>query len=259
MKISIVTIVFNDAGHIEQTVRNVLGQTAFADVEYIVVDGASTDGTSKIIGRYRDKIDTYLCEPDTGIYNAMNKGLKMATGDYVMFLNSGDCLSGSDVIERLVAAIRGCEYSLPDVVYGCYRETNGEAGLASAIIPCRDSSKIWYGPVASHQSTVYRLAHLRQHGIAYDETYRIAADYKLTAQAIRSAQIVLKTDICISDFDTSGVSSTNQDLGLKEANRVRREVFGWGGLKLVALTSVLLGARFAKRHCGPIYRMLRHR
>ena len=177
MKISVVTIVYNDIAHIEKTLKSVISQTAFNEIEYIVVDGASTDGTSDIIDRYIDKIAVYIRENDTGIYNAMNKGLAVATGDYVQFINSGDSYSSSDVIEQIISKIGN---DIPDVVYGHYRETKGE-NFVGLIIPSRNANKIWYGPVASHQSTLYRISHLRHHCLTYDETYRIAADYKITA------------------------------------------------------------------------------
>lgn len=221
MKISIITIVYNDINHISDTIESVIGQTAFSKIEYVIVDGASTDGTSSVIERYCDKIDRYICEPDKGIYNAMNKGIRVATGDYIMFINSGDRLTDNNVVSNIISAIG---LKRPDVLYGSYREVSSD-GFASKVIPCRNPDKIWYGPVASHQSMIYRVEHLRMHNIEYDESYRIAADYKLTAEAINMAESVLKTDICISDFDISGVSSTNQNKGLKEANRVRREAY----------------------------------
>ena len=260
MRITVVTIVYNDVRSIERTLLSVLGQTANKDIEYIVVDGASTDGTSEIIKRYTDRISKYICEPDTGIYNAMNKGLSSATGDYVQFINSGDAYSSPTVVEEIIASIdnKSPEVAEPfDIVYGNYREIKGIHNVGT-VIPCRNADKIWYGPIASHQSMLYRVSHLRDYGICYDETYRIAADYKLTAQAVVSARCVLKTDICISDFDISGVSSTNQNQGLAEANRVRKEVFRWGKIRIAALSAVLLFARYTKRYCNPIYQALRH-
>lgn len=254
MKISVITIVYNDVAHIESTLLNVIGQTAFANIEYIVVDGASTDGTSEIISQYADKISLYIREKDSGIYEAMNKGLDNSTGEYVIFVNCGDRLSDMNVIENIIRKIKD---NAPDVIYGNYREiSDGESN--SKVIPCRNSDKIWYGPVAAHQSTLYRLEHLRNNGLRYDETYKIAADYKLTAQAIKTAQNILKTDICISDFDISGVSSKNQDLGLKEANKVRREVFKWCKFRIAILTVVLLSSRYFKRFAFPLYSIIRN-
>ena len=254
MKISVVTIVYNDVVNIEHTLKNVIGQTAIDKIEYIVVDGASDDGTSEIIRRFQPRLARYICEPDTGIYNAMNKGIDAATGEYLIFINSGDKFSAKDTIEKVIGCIGN---EVPDVVYGHYREVSDNKH-DSRVIPCRNSDKIWYGPVAAHQSTLYRLEHLRNNGLRYDETYKIAADYKLTAQAIKTAQNILKTDICISDFDISGVSSKNQDLGLKEANKVRREVFKWCKFRIAILTGVLLSSRYFKRFAFPLYSIIRN-
>ena len=88
-KVTVVTVVFNDAAHIESTMLSVIGQT-YKNIEYIVIDGKSNDGTTDLIKRYSDKITKWISEPDKGIYDAMNKGLALATGDYVIFMNSGD-------------------------------------------------------------------------------------------------------------------------------------------------------------------------
>lgn len=253
MKISVITIVYNDVEHIESTMLSVVNQTAFSSIEYIVVDGASTDGTSDVIKLYADKVDKYVCEHDTGIYNAMNKGLRMATGDYVVFINSGDLFSDNRVIENIIEI---AAETRPDLVYGNYREILN--GNASKIIPCRSKDKIWYGPVASHQSTFYSLSNLRRNNLQYDESYRIAADYKLTAQVITAAKSVKKADLCISDFDVSGISSMNQNQGLKEANRVRREVLGWGAIRIAIVTTILLSARYLKRFMYPLYYIIRY-
>lgn len=254
MKISVVTVVYNDKKGIEQTIRSVISQTVCDKLEYIIIDGESTDGTSKIINGFKDRVDKYIREPDTGIYNAMNKGLKFSSGDYIIFLNSGDKFSTNHVIEDIISNIGDLR---PEVVYGSYREVD-DKGNAKRVIPCRSKGKIWYGPVASHQSTFYKLEYLRQHNLIYDESYKIAADYKLTTQAIISAENVLKTDICVNDFDVNGISSINQNLGLKEANRVRKEVLGWGTIRIIALSMVLLVARYTKKFLFPVYKILRY-
>lgn len=251
-----VTVVFNDRENILKTIQNVDSQTARANIEYIVVDGASTDGTSEIIRANGQKIDRYICEPDSGIYNAMNKGLALASGQYIIFINSGDCFSSADTVELIISALAQTQ-QLPAVVYGNYRERNAK-GCYSSPIPARRPQRIWYGPVASHQSTFYNVGFLRENNLSYDESYRIAADYRLTLQCLRLSNCsALKTDICISDFDTSGVSNQNQDLGLDEANRARREVLGWGKMRAGTMKMLLLSARYSKRFAGPLYRKLR--
>ncbi|MBQ5456460.1 MAG: glycosyltransferase, partial [Prevotella sp.] len=117
MKLSIITINRNNATGLEKTMRSVAAQTV-KEFEYIVIDGASTDGSVEAIKRVEAQLAhlKWVSEPDTGIYNAMNKGLRMASGDYIQILNSGDCLAADDVTERMLAALEkaGC----PTILYG---------------------------------------------------------------------------------------------------------------------------------------------
>jgi len=101
MKISIITIAYNSASTIEDTIKSVVSQT-YTNIEYIIVDGNSTDGTVAIIDKYSDNISTFISEPDKGIYDAMNKGVRLATGDFIGILNSDDFYINESVIERVV-------------------------------------------------------------------------------------------------------------------------------------------------------------
>lgn len=255
MKISVITVVYNDKEHIVHTIDSVASQTARDCMEYIVVDGASTDGTSNLIRQHQSQIDVYICEKDSGIYNAMNKGMQHATGDFAIFMNSGDSFCSPDVVERVLNAI-GQAPQIPNLIYGDYRTMNG--ANFSRPIPARRYDKIWYGMVASHQSTFFNLNFLRSQGLQYDESYKIAADYKLALQVIRlSNGNVLQVPICVSNFDVTGVSTLNQNFGLSEANRARREVLGWGWPKEMALTCLQLITRVVRLHGGVIYKILR--
>ena len=98
MKISVVTVCYNSVDSIEETMLSVLNQT-YSDVEYIIIDGGSTDGTVDIIKKYADRLVYWVSEPDKGIYDAMNKGIAAATGDYINFMNSGDRFASTNVIE----------------------------------------------------------------------------------------------------------------------------------------------------------------
>lgn len=100
MKLSIITVNFNDAGGLERTIKSVISQT-FCDYEFIIIDGGSTDGSVEIIKVYSDRIDYWVSEMDRGIYHAMNKGVDQAHGDYCLFLNSGDSFYNDEVLEKL--------------------------------------------------------------------------------------------------------------------------------------------------------------
>lgn len=255
MKISVITIVYNDKNYIQKTINSVINQTARKNIEYIIVDGKSNDGTSEIIESLINDIDRYICEKDSGIYNAMNKGLKYATGDYVIFMNSGDCFSDYNIIDKVIKSISNCSFN-PVLVYGDYR--NVINGIKTSIIPSRKSKLIWYGSITSHQSIFYNIKFLNDNRIQYDENYKIAADYKLTLQVLKeSAYNALRLPICISDFDMTGISNQDQNKGLIEANKARREILKWGIIKEKTLTLVLLLARFSRTYFSNIHGYLR--
>ena len=117
MKLSIITINRNNATGLEKTMQSVVSQT-FKEFEYIVVDGASKDGSVEVIKELGTEIAhlQWVSEPDSGIYNAMNKGIRMASGDYIQILNSGDCLAAADVTERMLKALE--EKGNPTILYG---------------------------------------------------------------------------------------------------------------------------------------------
>ena len=112
-KFSIITVTYNAEAVLEDTIQSVISQT-YHHVEYILVDGASKDGTLSIIDRYRDRITRIVSEPDKGLYDAMNKGIRLATGDYLCFLNAGDSFHEDDTLQQMVRSISGNE--LPDVL-----------------------------------------------------------------------------------------------------------------------------------------------
>ena len=113
---SIITITYNASRWVESTILNVLSQS-YPNIEYIVIDGGSTDGTVDIIKQYASGISYWVSEPDKGIYDAMNKGLEKATGDYVWFINAGDSLYTSDTVQS-VASLAQKKRTLPDIIYG---------------------------------------------------------------------------------------------------------------------------------------------
>lgn len=125
MKISVVTVCYNSVDTIEETMLSVLNQT-YPDVEYIIIDGGSTDGTVDIIKKYAGRVAYWISEPDKGIYDAMNKGIAAATGDYINFMNSGDRFASTNVIENCFSNLRGT----PIIIYGNWIES-----VESMLIP----------------------------------------------------------------------------------------------------------------------------
>ena len=113
MKISVVTVCYNSVNTIEETMLSVLNQT-YPDIEYIIIDGGSTDGTVDIIRKYAARLGYWISEPDKGIYDAMNKGIAAATGDYINFMNSGDMFASNDVL----SSFKNFVSDDPEIVYG---------------------------------------------------------------------------------------------------------------------------------------------
>ena len=114
-KFSIITVTYHAGKVLEDTIQSVIYQT-YRHVEYIIVDGGSKDNTLEIVRKYRDRISIVVSEPDKGLYDAMNKGIRLATGDYLCFLNAGDELHENETLQRMVHTLKGKE--LPDVIYG---------------------------------------------------------------------------------------------------------------------------------------------
>ena len=167
-KITIITICRNAVGTIEATMLSVLNQT-YPNIEYIIIDGNSTDGTKNIVESYANKLYCYVSEPDNGIYNAMNKGLQHATGEWVSFMNAGDTFASNDVLNNIFGAN---EYAENIKVIG--GDTKNQFADKTEIHHAEPASIIPYRLPFSHQASFVR----RQY-CTFDEKYHIAADYNL--------------------------------------------------------------------------------
>lgn len=168
MKVSIVTVCYNSAKTIERTIKSVAGQD-YTNIEYIIIDGGSTDGTLDIIDRYKDKISVLVSEPDKGIYDAMNKGIARATGDIIGFMNSDDWYADG----AIAAIVDSFSKTDADIVYGktivskngiCQERINGSL------------NDICFGMVFCHQAVFVKSDLLRYH--PFDISYKIVADYE---------------------------------------------------------------------------------
>ena len=113
-KLSIITITYQAEQYLERTIQSILVQGNRTDIEYIIIDGASKDGTLGIIEHYREHIDVFISEPDRGIYDAMNKGIQKATGDYLIFMNAGDTFADNNTVKHIIESM----HHQPDVIVG---------------------------------------------------------------------------------------------------------------------------------------------
>lgn len=177
MKISIITIVFNRVSEIEETIRSVLSQD-YTDIEYIIVDGGSTDGTLDVVKKYQNKISKYISEPDRGIYDAINKGINLASGDVIGIVNSGDTLFNQTVVSNVV---KNFISSGAGIVYGntVLVDPINSNKVKRVFEGCEYVPDLFlYGWMPSHSSTYIKKSLFQQYGL-YRLDLNIAADYEL--------------------------------------------------------------------------------
>ena len=217
--LTVITVVYNNVKHIERTLLSVLNQS-YTEIEYIVIDGASTDGTLKIINQYRNKIATIVSEKDEGIYHAMNKGLALANGNYVLFMNSGDEIFEKNTIEKIFLS------PYADIYYGETLMINddlkilGQRRHKSPKKLTLDSFK--YGMSVSHQAIFIN----KQITQPYNTNYKLSADIDWILYAIKSAKTVTNTNMYVAKYLVGGISKSKHWQSLKERFLIFIAYFG---------------------------------
>ncbi|GHV57562.1 hypothetical protein AGMMS49579_23600 [Spirochaetia bacterium] len=201
--ITVVTVVCNGENILEETILSVINQT-YTNIEYIIIDGASTDRTLDIIRKYEDRIDYWMSEPDEGIYNAMNKGIDLATGDWINFMNSGDVLYGQSTVEELVS-----NTNRYDIVYGDTIKSNGKYEKARKLIIMN------FGMCFCHQSCIVRAAIMKEQ--CFNLKYRIGADYYFFLWCRLNNKNFFYLAKPISIYDINGFSARKRVELVKEA------------------------------------------
>lgn len=210
MKVSVITINYNNCFGLRHTIESVVNQT-YKNFEYIVIDGGSTDGSIDVIKKYADRIDYWQSEPDKGIYNAMNKGVVQANGEYCIFMNAGDLFIDNNVLNEVYHQLDGT-----DIVYGNTEYTTGENRESKNEPP---NFRFLYVSSFSHQSTFIRTKLLKL--TPYDESLKIVADWKFFLQSLIMENRTFKSiDVKISLYDVTGISSTNKSLYEIERDQV---------------------------------------
>jgi glycosyltransferase involved in cell wall biosynthesis len=213
--ISIVTVVYNGVSEIENTIQNVLGQ-AYTNLEYIVIDGGSTDGTLQIIEKYKGKLAYFVSEKDGGIYEAMNKAIPFIKGEWVNFMNCGDRFESAGTIARVFEN----NTENYDFIYGDYIADYEKKGrrLIKATIP-----RPPYQMILSHQSVFVRTRALKK--FPFDTSYRISADLKFYEQCWKDGLKFHYHPQVISIRSHAGLSDTNRALAFQESGKVLMEFY----------------------------------
>lgn len=216
-KISIVTVCYNCKDVIEKTICNVLKQT-YRNIEYIVIDGASMDGTKEIVERYADRLAYWKSEPDSGIYEAMNKGILIATGDWIIFRNAGDYFFKPTTIEDV---FDWYEDQGEDFIVGGMRSF-GRGGYHDKFYHLQNAD-VWQRAFISHPSTFVRLSVQKTH--LFPTSYRIASDYYFFQKLMLEGATMVCYDGIVSLFDSeSGISSTQLVQSWKEMLVIRKQL-----------------------------------
>ncbi len=209
MRISIVTVCYNSANTIEQTIQSVVSQN-YSDLEYIIIDGGSTDGTVNIIKKYQEFISFWVSEPDHGVYDAMNKGLESCTGDIVAFLNSDDWYE-KDTLKKVAQYFKDTKADMVSGNVYLY----AEGGARKMELGRREKENVFFQVIYPHPALFVRRSLFRKMG-GYDTSYRIAADMAWVINACAEGAEVLCVEDCFTYFRAGGLSSRQRYEGLKE-------------------------------------------
>lgn len=225
MKLSIITINRNNAIGLEKTMRSVAAQTV-KEFEYIVIDGASTDGSVEAIKHVESQLAhlKWVSEPDSGIYNAMNKGLRMVTGDYVQILNSGDCLAAENVTERMLKVLK--KEGDPSILYGnmvkCFPD--GRKLLDKNFAGREVTLFEMFTGTLNHSPAYIRRSLFEKYGM-YDESLKIVSDWKWYLQAVVfGGEQPRYVDMDVTLFDMTGISVTDKELLDTERRQVLEQL-----------------------------------
>jgi len=211
-KLSIITINRNNSAGLRKTIESVVSQT-FTDYEYIVIDGASTDDSVDVIGKYADKIHYWVSESDNGIYNAMNKGIEQAKGEYIQFLNSGDWFYSDKVLNEVFGTVR-----TEDIIYGDAVLYKNDLQFTNFIYPAKLTAFYLINWMICHQAIFHKRTLFQYRN--YNEKYKIVADWEFLLNAFIIENCTsLKVNNFIIFNDGHGVSS-DYDLVKKERDEV---------------------------------------
>lgn len=223
-KFSVITVTYNAEKVLEDTLQSVITQT-YHHVEYILIDGASKDDTLKIVEKYRNRIHTVVSEPDKGLYDAMNKGIALATGDYLCFLNAGDSFHEDDTLQQMAHSIHGNE--LPDVLYGETALVNAERHFLRMRRLAAPQTLTWksfqQGMLVCHQAFFAKRTLVEP----YNLRYRYSADFDWCIRIMKKAQTLRNTRLILIDYLDEGMTTQNRKASLKERFHIMAKHYGW--------------------------------
>ena len=221
--LSVITVTYNAESTLERTLKSVREQT-YPHIEHLIVDGASKDNTVAIIRQYAHEKMIWVSEPDKGIYDAMNKAVVMATGNYLCFLNAGDTFFAPDSVEKMMATAE--TENDPDILYG---ETAivDEKGTFLRMRRLKAPEKLTWksfkqGMVVCHQAFIVKRALFEP----YDLSYRFSSDFDWCIRMMRKASSIYNTRLTLINYLNEGITTTNHRASLKERYRIMAKHYG---------------------------------
>ena len=217
---SIITVTYNAEACIEVTLKSVKEQS-YPLVEHIIVDGGSKDNTLSIIKKYPDRIAKVISEPDKGLYDAMNKGIGLATGDYLCFLNAGDTFHETNTLEKMV------DGSNPDIIYGQTASVDAERKFLRMRHHTAPEVLTWksfkQGMLVCHQAFFVK----RSLAEPYNLKYRYSADFDWCIRMMKKADVIHNTHLILIDYLDEGMSTRYRKASLVERLRIMTHHYGW--------------------------------
>lgn len=222
MKYSIITVNFNNKDGLRKTIESVIHQT-FRDFEFIIIDGGSTDGSVEILKKYDAQIDYWVSEPDGGIYQGMNKGIRKATGEYLNFMNSGDCYYANDILEK----VSNYHYNSDFIVGKDYHYNTETSQGHASIQPPRTTMIHFFIATLDHQSSFIKRDLFNDS--LYDESHRLVSDWIFFTEKIvkEGKQVQFVPDI-ICRREEGGLSEQQREKNRKEINEYLRQFLPYG-------------------------------
>jgi glycosyltransferase involved in cell wall biosynthesis len=235
--VTFITVVYNGASELEATIKSILAQTE-KRFEYFILDGGSTDGTLDLIKKYESQITAWRSEPDKGLYDAMNKGMKLGTGNYLWFMNAGDLVYRDDTLEKIFIQLNVTKDEgrrrivphypsfFPDVIYGeteIIDEEGKSLGQRRLKAPRNLNWKsLQWGMVVCHQSFIVK----REKCELYNLKYRFAADIDWMIRVLKNSSNIQNTGMTLCKFKAGGMTYKNIRHGLKERFRIMVKNYG---------------------------------
>lgn len=217
MKLSIITVNLNNRDGLKRTIDSVVSQT-FTDYEWIVIDGGSTDGSRELIEQYSDLFAYWCSEPDKGIYNAMNKGIAHAKGEWLQFLNCGDCLFEKDTLKKVFSKTYEADIIYGDVIYV---DSNSEGIVRTEFKPDKLTLFYFYHNTICHQASFYSKKIFLNY--LYDDSFKICGDNAFNIKNLTNGYIFQHIPLYVVNFEVGGIGAVFTPEHINERERLFKE------------------------------------